>query len=89
MEKAALRFSNCLGSQKRHVWCGTSYFYELVGLAVVEFERVADLGWEIIQASGPRNEPMTWETYTILQRELSKAPGHMSTIVPQFGECFP
>ena len=87
LESAALRFANCLANQMRYVWLGCAYFYELDGLAIVEFERVADVGREIVQVRGPKNQAMTWEATVSLRRELTTAPDTLSRILPSLGEC--
>lgn len=88
LERAALHFENCLANQTRYVCAGTTYFYELDRLAIVEFERVADLGWEIVEARGPKNEAMSLQASASLARELARAPGHISRILPSFGDCY-
>ena len=82
MKNAARRFQNCLATQVDFVRRGYSYFYELEGLAVIEFEQLPGLGWEVDDVNGPRNKRAPPLVLHEIERLLSCAPAQMSPHLP-------
>lgn len=82
LESAGRRFFNCLGSRMTQVRQGCSYYYELEGVAVVEFERVSSLGWEVADALGPRNARPASHEIAQLKFALKSAPPSISRVLP-------
>lgn len=79
---ASRRFQNCLTHHASSVRAGTSYFYELRDMAVVELERAGALGWEIAYALGPRNEDLSSEVLKRLAEALQTSPAEISSYIP-------
>ena len=82
MRSAAKRFQNCLASQLDFVRRGYSYFYELEGRAVIEFEQVPGLGWEVEDVNGLRNKRPPAPILHEIEQLLSRAPAHISPHLP-------
>jgi hypothetical protein len=82
LRSAAKRFQNCLADQSDMVRRGFSYFYELEGRAVIEFEQTPGLGWEVGDICGRRNEAPTFEVLQDLERILGSAPAHINPHLP-------
>lgn len=82
LSEAGRRFSNCLGHHMSVVRMGGSYFYELKNRAIIEFERVGILGWEISYALGPKNTNMDPKAFSLLEHALLTAPDNFSRLIP-------
>ncbi|WP_292051766.1 MULTISPECIES: hypothetical protein [unclassified Brevundimonas] len=76
------QYQNCIHHHADSVRRGSSYFYELKDLAIVEFDRVGSLGWEIAYALGPRNSPLTPDAEYQLSQALLMAPANFCRIIP-------
>lgn len=82
MKDVAGRFQNCLATQVGFVRAGHTYFYELEGLAVIEFSQLPGLGWEVDDVNGPRNNRPPAPVLDEIERLLSHAPAHISPHLP-------
>lgn len=82
LRSAAKRFRNCLSARTSCVYAGQSYYYELDGRAIVEFDHIAGLGWEISEIRGVKNAEVDTSVRDELRRRLSQAPSLISPVLP-------
>lgn len=79
---AAVAFKNCLSHYRGDICRGERYFYRFGDVAIVEFEVVSGIGWEVACYLGKRNALLSGENRLKLEAELAFAPSNFCKILP-------
>ena len=79
---AAAAFKNCISHYRGAICRGERYFYRFGDVAIVEFQSVSGIGWEVDCYLGKNNKPLTDQDRRALEEELAGAPAHICKTLP-------
>lgn len=78
----AAAFKNCISHYQGAICRGERYFYRFRDVAIVEFQAVSGIGWEVYCYLGKNNKAVTDQERRALEAELASAPAHFCKTLP-------